>query len=363
MKFRHATSAMALAVSALLGSTNLARADVPDVVVSIKPLHSLVAGVMAGVGKPTLLMDGASSPHSFSLKPSQARALEQADRVFWIGEEIETFLVKPVETIVGKGKATALIDANGIRKLPFRDGATFESHDHAKHDDHGHEDHGHKDHEHDEHAHEEHAHEEHGHEEHGHEEHAHEDREHGDHHEGHESAHSEHDAHIWLDPENAKAIVAEVARVLSDADAENADAYRTNAQDVQARLDDLLAETASSLDGLADKHFVVFHDAYQYFETRFGLEAVGALTLNPEITPGADRLKEIRTKLTSLEAACVFAEPQFEPALVDVVIEGTAARSGVIDPLGSALEAGPDQYFGLIRNMAGSIRSCLSESS
>ena len=344
----------------------------PTVVASIKPVHSLVAGVMEGVGTPSLLVEGAGSPHAYALKPSQAKRLEESDVVFWIGHELEAFLEGPIETIARDAVSVELIDARGLTRLAFREGGAFEAHghddhddhhDHGDHDDHAHESKGGHEHDHDhDHAHDHDRDHDHDHDhahDHGHDEAA--EAEHHDHDHHHE--HGAFDAHVWLDPQNAKALVREIAATLVGADPANAGTYEANAATLVAKLDALTADVAAMVEPVRDRHFIVFHDAYQYFEARFGVTAVGSVTVSPEVMPGAERIGEIRAKVKDLDVACVFAEPQFEPKLVSVVTEGTPAKTGVLDPLGAALDDGPDLYFTLIRNMAASVRSCLSAAS
>lgn len=348
-----------LATGVLAGSSLAARADV-NVVASIKPVHSLVAAVMEGVGTPGLIVDGAGSPHTYALKPSQAQMLEKADVVFWIGHELEAFLEKPLEAVATKATAVSLIDAHDLVKLSFREGGPFEEHDHGDHEGHEHEHEAKADGDHDHH---EEAKAEHDHD---HKEEANAANEHDHEHKEGAEAHHEHgefDAHVWLDPQNAKAMVHEIEEALVKADPANAEKYKANAEAVTAKLDELIAEITAELEPVKDKGFVVFHDAYQYFENRFGVKAAGSITVSPEVTPGAERVTEIHAKVAELGAACVFAEPQFEPKLIATVTEGTSARSGVIDPLGSSIENGPDLYFSLVRDMAQSIKTCLSEAS
>ena len=345
-----------LATSVLACSSLAARAET-NVVASIKPLHSLVAAVMDGVGTPGLIVDGAGSPHTYALKPSQAQMLEQADVVFWIGHELEAFLEKPLETIAANATSVEMIDAHDLIKLGFREGGAFEKHGHDDHDDHAHEakaDGGHDHHDEAEAKHDDHDH-------HDEKADAKDDHDHAKTEAHHE--HGEFDAHVWLDPENAKAMVHEIEETLVKADPMNAEKYKANAEAVTARLNQLISEITTELEPVKDKGFIVFHDAYQYFENRFGVKASGSITVSPEVAPGAERVTEIRAKVQELGAACVFAEPQFEPKLVATVTEGTPARSGVIDPLGSEVENGPDLYFTVIRNMAQSIKSCLAEAS
>ncbi|MEP2942947.1 MAG: zinc ABC transporter substrate-binding protein [Hyphomicrobiales bacterium] len=331
-----------------LAPLSVAKADV-NVVASIKPVHSLVAAVMEGVGKPGLIVEGAASPHNYALKPSQAKMLEDANIVFWIGHDLEPFLEKSLETIAAKAKSVELIDAHDLIKHEFREGGAFDEHGHEEKDDHketaGHDDHDKHD-KHDDHD-------------------DHDKKAKSDHKEhkkaGHDhEAHGAHDAHVWLDPVNAKALVHEIEETLVEADPANAGKYEANAKAISSKIDVLIADVAAELKPLHDKNFIVFHDAYQYFEKRFDVTASGSITVSPEVLPGAERISEIRSKLKGLDAACVFAEPQFESKLVSTVIEGTKAKSGIIDPLGARLDAGPNLYFQLIQNMAASFKGCLT---
>ena len=335
----------------VLSITNIsaARADI-EVVTSIKPVHSLVAGVMAGVGNPSVIIEGAGSPHTYSLKPSQAKQLQDAKLVFWMGDELETFLEGPIENIAQNATAIKLIDAHGLKKIKFREGGMFDDHD--DHDEHDREKHDEHDHEkHDEHDHEKH-------DDHDHEKHA--KKKHDDH-DGHDDhGHGEFDPHVWLDPINAKAIVHEIEKALVKADPEHASTYESNAQKMMEKLDLQVVELRNQLEPVRDKGFIVFHDAYQYFEQRFDVAAIGSITVSPEIMPGAERVSELRKKIVDSSATCVFSEPQFEPKLVETLVAGTGARTGVLDPLGASLTKGPDLYFQLIRNMASSLKKCLS---
>ncbi len=364
-----------------LTNISAAKADI-EVVTSIKPVHSLVSGVMAGVGNPSVIIEGAGSPHTYSLKPSQAKQLQDAKLVFWMGDELETFLEGPIENIAQSATAIKLIDAHGLKKIKFREGGMFDDHghdDHEKHDDHDHEKHAKKEHDdHDEHDHEKHddhdheKHDDHDHEKHDdhdhekHDDHDHEkhaDKEHDDHgdHDGHDDhGHGEFDPHVWLDPVNAKAIVHEIEEALVKADPEHASTYEANAHKMMDKLESLTAELRGELEPVHEKGFIVFHDAYQYFEQRFDVAAIGSITVSPEVMPGAERVSELREKILELNATCVFSEPQFEPKLVETLVEGTGARTGVLDPLGATLTKGPDLYFQLLRNMASSLKKCLS---
>ncbi len=292
--------------------------DELKVVATIKPIHSLLSGLMEGVGTPTLLVEGAASPHSFALKPSAVRAINAADVFVRVSETLEPFTGKVVRALPDSVRLVTLEEAPGVKLLKRRSSGTFEAHAHDGAQDAMHED---------------------------------------------ANPPAGKDGHIWLDPDNAKAIVTYLAQVLAEAKPEAAERLHANAQRVNARIDALTAGLESELRPLRGKPFVVFHDAYQYFERRFGLDAVGAITLSPEVQPSAKRLTELRHKIKSLKAVCVFAEPLFQPNLVAAVTEGTSARSGTLDPNGSRLNPGPDLYFDLMRNIGAGLDACLDRPS
>ena len=358
-------SAKLLLATTLLATLPSVAFAAPKVVASIKPIHSLVAAVMEGVETPELIVTGSSSPHDFALKPSQASALSKADIVFYVAPSLETFLTKPLETVASKAEKVALIDAEGIVKYSFREGATFEAHDH----DHGHGEHeehaGKKDHDdhegHDHDKHDDHDHDKH--DDHKHEEHA--GKKDKDDHEGHDhDKHDDHakgeiDPHIFLDPKNAKAMVSKIEDELIHHDSANAATYKANAAKMQTELDGLLTTIDPRMDKIKDPRFIVFHDAYHYFEARFDVEASGSITLSPENAPSVARIKEIRDTVQKINASCVFSEPQFPSKLVATVIEGTSAKTAVLDPLGATLEPGPKLYAQLINKMATSFETCL----
>lgn len=274
----------------------------PRVVVSIKPLHSLVAGVMQGVGEPQLLLQGGGSPHGYVLRPSEARLLNEAQLIVWVGHQLESFLKKPLATLGGKARQLELAAELESLLLPVRAGGNWEADTHNP----GH---------------------------------------------GHE-AHGQQDQHLWLDPLLAKQIVARTAVALAAIDPAHQSQYQDNAARLQQRLDQLHEQLKSRLAPVRKIPYVVFHDAYQYFESAYELSAVGSLTIDPERKPGAKRIREIRQRIQTLQARCVFSEPQFEPRLVTTVTEGSDARSGVLDPIGAALPAGPEAYFLLLNALA-----------
>lgn len=318
---RRGLACLALAVvfwGATVASEDAGAAEGPRVVVSVLPLHSLIAGVMAGVGEPVLLIDGAASPHAYALRPSAARALAEADSVFWIGPELETFLPKPLRSLAGGAHVVTVLDDPGIAVLPVRTGGAWEDTD-------------------------EHT-----------AEHAAEAAKEPD------AGPGSRDPHVWLDPRNARRIVAMAGATLSEIDPANAAAYRDNAARLDGELANLETELAGKLAPARGVPFIVFHDAYHYFEARFGLTSVGAFALSPGIAPGARRLAELRARLVETGATCVFVEPQFEPAVVKAAVAGSGARIAVLDPVGAGLPPGAAAYGQLMRALADDLLSCLS---
>ncbi|HEY8245926.1 MAG TPA: zinc ABC transporter substrate-binding protein [Hyphomicrobium sp.] len=288
-----------------------ARPEGVDVVVTIKPIHSLVSQVMEGVAQPTLLVDGSSSPHSYSLKPSHIRAIDAAGVFIRVSERLEPFTGKIVRSLPASVRLVTLVDAPGIKLLGQRQTGTFERHK----DDHDAPDH---------------------------------------------ADDSSKDSHIWLDPDNAKAIGRYVGDVLSERYPQHAAQFRANAERLSQQIDALTRELEATTQPMRGRPFIVFHDAYQYFELRFDLDAVGSITISPDVQPSAKRLTELRQKIRSLQAVCVFAEPLFQSRLVAALTEGTDARAGTLDPEGMSLEPGPQLFFMLMRNLAASLKSCLA---
>jgi len=292
------------------------------VVATVKPLHSLVAGVMAGVGEPELIIRGAGSPHTYSLKPSEARLLERAQVIFWIGGSLESFMEKPLAVLGTKARIVEVMRAPGITLLPGRRGGAWDRHV-------------------------------------GHEgaEQGHDARETPDH--AGENAAATHDGHLWLDPANARSIARNAAEVLGQMDPGNRGRYAANAEALVARIDALDAGLKAALAPVRDIPFVVFHDAYQYFEKSYALRAVGSITVSAERKPGARRVQEIRDTIRRLGARCVFSEPQFSSAVIGTLLEGTNTGTGTLDPLGAGLPAGPDAYFTLMRALGSGLAECL----
>jgi len=314
-----------LSILSILTFFTPAKAEL-KVVTSIKPIHSLASYLMDGIGKPDLIVDGYASPHGFSMKPSHAKMLQNADLIFWVGEDLESFLEKPLSSIAKKAEKIELIEIKGLNVLKFRERNIFDEHNHDDHDDHdNHDDHGKKE-EHDDH----------------------------DDHEGH--AHGEYDPHIWLDTMNAKAMLNEMAEHLIENDPKNEAKYKSNLDKALKDIDKLTIEVMTELNNSVSS--IVFHDAYQYFEKRFNVNVLGAFTVNTDVMPGAEQLAEIREIIEHDKVACVFSEPQFNPDIINAVAKDMKIKTGVLDPLGATLDSGKDLYFKLIRNMSASFKGC-----
>ncbi|MFQ5973686.1 MAG: zinc ABC transporter substrate-binding protein [Alphaproteobacteria bacterium] len=325
-------------LQALLSAAPAAGEEPPQVVATIPPIHSLVAAVMVGVGEPELLIRGGQSPHTFAFRPSDARALQDADVVFWVGRSFEAFVERPLANLTRDANVVELSDVKGLTLLPAREGGAFEAHGHAQHEKQAE---GERDRD------------------------QAEDADQG----SEVMAATEYDhegdfnGHIWLDPDNAARIVEAVAAVLSERDPANAPVYAANRDALKERLENMKHDLSDLLAPARGRPYIVLHDAYPYFERAYGLLPVGSITVSPDRRPGARRLAELRDKISELGAVCVFGEPQFPPAMVETVVEGTGAGRGELDPLGAALSPGPELYFQLMENMARSFAACLAKGS
>jgi zinc transport system substrate-binding protein len=306
----------------LMGGT--AFADAPRVAVDIAPVHSLVTRVMEGVGTPDLIIQAGASPHEYSLRPSEAAALQDANLVFWIGAGLTPWLADTIETLAPNANVTELLEADGTIELEFREGALFEAHD--DHEEEGHDD---EKADHDEEA--------------GHDEHE----------------HGNHDPHAWLSPQNAMTWMNVIAGQLSAADPDNAGAYFANAAVGRAEIKVLIGEVTAMLEPVRDGRFIVFHDAYQYFETDFNFPASGAISISDASDPSPARIAEIQDRIAEQGIDCVLAEPQFNPGLVATVLEGSNVQTGILDPLGSDLKPGSALYPQLIRNLSTALAGCM----
>jgi zinc transport system substrate-binding protein len=289
-----------------------------SVVVTIKPLHALVARVMGETGSPQLLIQGTLSAHTYALKPSDASRLNAADIFFRMSEAMEPFTARVVKSLPKGVQVVTLQETPRLTLLERRSGASFEAS--SPGNDHGKGHHGH----------------------------------------GHSHGHGAIDGHAWLDPVNAGQMADRITEILGARAPAQAAVFSANAARLKAELDALHAELARDLAPLVGKPYVVFHDALQYFELRYGLKPVGSIAVSPEVSPSARRLTALRARIGQGGAECVFAEPQFDTRLVTAVVEGTPARVGTIDPEGSRIEPGPDHYFTLLRNLARDLKACLA---
>ena len=289
-----------------------------NVVVSIKPYHSLVSGVMDGVARPELLLKGNLSPHKYSMKPSDAKVLQNADIVFWGGENLDIFLAKPLSSLSKKGKVVSMLGISGLKLKSLRTishigkSEIFESYISIISNDQDNED------------------------------------------------QSAVDPHIWLDPENAKVIINRIVNILSEYDPINAQKYKRNGGSINLKLNELDQHLLSEMSKISDRTYLVLHDAYQYFEIRYQLKSAGSITFNLDHFLGVRRLKKVQNLIKNNDVFCIFGEPQYSQKLVDSLIEGTSVKKGILDPIGSSLQPGPELYFNLMRDLSVSLKSCLN---
>ena len=283
-------------------------AKVPRVATDIPPVHSLVSQVMGELGTPKLIISPGTSPHGYAMRPSEARALQAADVVFWMGRDLTAWFDRAIKALAANATTVALSESKGLIRHPYRTTKNFDTHTHD---------------------------------------------------EGEHDATAKIDPHLWLDPDNALIFLDVIATTLARLDASHADTYLTNAAQAKAALGALKSELNAAVQPIRGRPFIVFHDAYHYFEHRFDVEAAGSMSIGDASSPGPARIAAIRGKVQTLGATCVFSEPQFEPKIIATVIEKTAARSGTLDPVGATLKPGPDQYSQLLRHLAHGLLTCL----
>ena len=353
----------ALALFATTFLSQAATAGTPEVVTSIAPVHSITARIMAGIGAPSLLLSGSASPHGFSLKPSQMRALSKADLIIYAADEIETFMAKSLSAVEGDAKVVNLSKTDGISVLSIRDQTLWGPQaGHEDHQGHGHDEEkdAHDDHKEHGHGKEKDAHDDH--EEHGHDEKkdVHEDHQENESHDDHAHGVGSVDGHLWLNPKNGQAIATVVTASLSAVDPANAATYRQNLTAFTAELTALDRELADTLKPVGNEPYVVFHDAYQYFEKHYDLAGAGTLMISPERAPSARALSELRDHMAKAHVQCVFSEPQFRPNAVKTLAQDLNLKTGVLDPIGAQLTPGPTLYETLLRNMANNLHDCLA---
>ena len=357
-----------LALACAMMATPIAAKDL-NVVTEFGVTHSLVSMVMGDIGSPEVLLDRGGDPHSFQLRPSQARSLADADLIFWVGEELTPWMARALAGIEVQGDVVTLIEAEGLHLQDFALGHGHDHDDHGHaHDDHGHDhdDHGHA---HDDHGHDHddhgHAHDDHGHDHddhgHAHDDHGHDHDDHGHGHDDHAHSHDGIDPHAWMNTGNVKIWLDLIAEELAEHDPENAATYRANAEAARAEIADLSTEISAILEPVGATPLVMFHDAYGYMMDQFGINVAGTIALGDAAAPGAQRLSELRAQLQEGGAVCIFPEVNHSSRYIDMVVEGTGVRVGAdLDPEGVLLEPGVDLYPTLMRNMAQAMADCVA---
>src|SRR5690606_8772989 len=314
--------------AALLGAPANALAA-PRVVATIAPVHSITSIVMQGIAEPTLLMRPGASPHEYALRPSEAEAIDQADVVVWVGEQLEGFMARPIAALAAEAVLVTLAEVPGLQVHEVRADENWSA---GPGHDHGHDRHG-----------------------------ASSQHSIGSHDSpGHHDHRAGIDPHLWLDPVNGKVWANAIADALATADPANAAAYRENAAIAQRRTEAIEAEIRKIVAPVRERPYVVFHDAYRYFEERFGTNAIGSVSLGDAQKPGAAHVQRLRDEMRNEGVICIFTEPQFEPRLVSILTEDTAIEVGVLDPLGASLAPGADLYPSLLLDLARSPRDCLA---
>ena len=314
-----------LALPMILSSGAL-KADVPNVVADIAPVHSLVSMVMKGIGEPQLLIPQNASPHHYAMRPSEAKALQEANLVVYLGHDMTPWLEPLFETVAASADALDLSEVDGVLQLSYREGPVFDDHEGHDHEEEGHDDH--DDHE-------------------GHDDHAHHD-------------HDGNDPHMWLDPVNAIVWLDAIASELGHIDPENAARYRANANTAKEEISHEIHHIEDHLKSVQGKGFLVFHDAYQYFENRFGISATGSISLGDASKPNAKRLRELKHHFEEEGIHCVLSEPQYSSKLIDSVFGGFKPHIGEADPIGVDLELGSGLYLELLENLASGIAECVN---
>ena len=340
---------LSIIILILFSSSNLFAADTKGVITTIQPINSLVSAVIGDTGKTISLIPADISPHEYKLKPSDAKKMQEANIIFFVSNHLESSVTKVFKNLPKNIKIINLLEETGIEHLAIRDNEAWERHDHHGHDDHDdHDKHGKKHDDHDDH--DKHAKKHDDHDDHD---------KHGKKHDDHDDHESKDDVHIWLSPDNAINIVEKVNKELTLLFPDNASKYSENSNKMIDKIQKLKNELAKDLAPIKGKPYVVFHDAYQYFEKTFDLNAVGSVALEGDIASSPKQISFIKDKIKKLNASCVFQEPQFDSKLVKIVVEGTNAQIGTLDPLGVNISGKENFYIQLLKNMAKSLKECL----
>ena len=315
---------------------NVFATETTGVISTIQPINSLVSAVIGNTGKSITIIPSEQSPHDFKLKPSDVKVLQNGNIIFYVSNHLESSITKVFKNLPKNIKLINLMEESGVNHLAIRDNDAWERHDHHGHDDHDdHDKHGKKHDDHDDHD------------------------KHGKKHDDHDDHEKEDDVHVWLSPDNAIKIVQKVNKVLSLYFPENSKIYNDNTTKFIDKIRNLKMELVKELSPIKNKPYIVFHDAYQYFEKTFELNAVGSVALEGDIASSPKQISIIKDKIVKSKALCVFQEPQFDSKLVKIVVEGTDAKIGTLDPLGVNISENKDFYLQLITNMAKSLKECL----
>ena len=314
------TKLISIIILYFFSNFNVFASETKGVITTIKPIESLVNAVIGDTGKTVSLIPPEISPHEFRLKPSDVRILQNSNIVFYISSHLETGIVKMFKNLPKNIKTINLMEETGIDHLSIRDNEAWELHDHDDHDKHDAKDEKHDD---------------------------------------HDKHDTKDDIHIWLDPDNAIKIVRKINKELSLFFPKNAMIYNDNSSKLINEIESLKIELKKELLPIKDKPYIVFHDAYQYFERAFELNAIGSIALENDVASSPKQISFIKDKILKSQATCVFQEPQFDSKLVNTVVEGTKARIGILDPIGVNIVEKENFYLQLLRNMTKSLKKCL----
>jgi len=315
----HIKQAQIFTYAALALATSLALPAHASVVASVKPLGFIAAAIADGVTPVDVLLPDGASEHDYALRPSDIKRIKNADLVVWVGPEMEAFMSKPAADLPAE-KNLEIAAMQQVKPLLLKGADDDDHHD-------------------DEHAQESgEAHEE----------------------EAHHHHHGEFNMHLWLSPQISRLAAVAIHGKLLELMPESKAKLDANLQQFERELADTDKHISAQLAPVSNKGYFVFHDAYTYFEKQYGLSPSGHFTVNPEIQPGAQRLHQIRTQLVEQKAVCVFAEPQFRPAVIDAVARGTKVRKGTLDPLGTNISLSQDSYVKFLLQLSGQYASCLN---
>ena len=307
----------------ICSGVNVFATETTGVISTIQPINSLVSAIIGNTGKSITIIPSEQSPHDFKLKPSDVKVLQNGNIIFYVSNHLESSITKVFKNLPKNIKLINLMEESGVNHLAIRDNDAWERHDHHGHDDHDvHDKHGKK-------------------------------------HDDHDDHEKEDDVHVWLSPDNAIKIVQKVNKVLSLYFPENSKIYNDNTTKFIDKIRNLKMELVKELSPIKNKPYIVFHDAYQYFEKTFELNAVGSVALEGDIASSPKQISIIKDKIVKSKASCVFQEPQFDSKLVKIVVEGTDAKIGTLDPLGVNISENKDFYLQLLTNMTKSLKECL----